>query len=166
MAHSLILGVTECGKTTLGKKLSQHFIDSGYGVIVLDPLNDPAWPASFKTSDPDEFLRVFKKSRKCFVFIDEAGQAVGRFNNEMEQTATMGRHFGHSCFFLSQRAKQINTTVRDQCSYLALFTSSLDDSKIHANEWNHPELCEAYKLPKGKYFYCDRFNPVETRRVF
>lgn len=162
----MILGVTECGKTTLGKSMAAAFLNAGYGVIVLDPLADPAWPATFKTTDPAEFLSVFKKSRRCFVFIDEAGKSVGRFDSEMEQTATMGRHFGHSCFYLSQRAKQINLTVRDQCSYLALFTSSLEDSKIHANEWNHQELTGAYKLPKGQYFYCDRFNPVKLRKIF
>lgn len=166
MAHSLILGVTESGKTTFGKKLAKSFLDLGHGVLVLDPLNDPDWPASFKTTDPAEFLKVFKASRSCFVFIDEAGMSVGRFDREMEMTATMGRHLGHSCFFISQRAKQINPTVRDQCGYLALFTSSLDDSKIHANEWNHPELVNASKLKKGEYFYCDRFNPVKHLRIF
>jgi DNA helicase HerA-like ATPase len=58
MAHSLILGMTESGKTTLAKRLAQHYKSRGIGVIVLDPLNDD-WPCDFKTADPDEFLRVY-----------------------------------------------------------------------------------------------------------
>lgn len=166
MAHSLILGMTESGKTTLAKKLAASYRAAGVSVLVLDPLCDPEWGADFQTSDPDEFLEVYWASRSCAVFIDEAGESVGRFDKTMEKTATRGRHWGHSNHYLSQRGAQISRTVRDQCSHIFLFTTALDDSKIHANEWNKPELKTCNALPQGAYFHATRFGKLERGNVF
>lgn len=166
VAHSLILGMTESGKTTLAKQLAAQYHARGIGVIVLDPMNDPEWQADYRTDDPAEFLAVVWKSKRCAVFIDEAGEAVGAFDTVMQRTATKGRHWGHSMHYLSQRGVQIARTVRDQCSHLFLFTTSLDDSKIHANEWNKPILREANTLPRGHYFHVTRFDVSERGQLF
>jgi len=160
MAHGLILGMTESGKTTLAKKLARDFKASGIGVIVLDPMHDPNWVCDFKTDNQEKFLDVLWRSKSCAVFIDEAGEAVGRYAELMHRTATKGRHWGHRCFYIAQRITQIAPLVRDQCSHLFLFNSSLGDSKIHANEWNHKELEQAFTLRQGEYFYCTRYSPV------
>ena len=159
-AHVLILGMTMSGKSTLAKSLVRQYQAAGIKCGVLDPLNDPGWRADFQTSDPDEFLRRFWLSERCAWFIDEAGESVGRFDLAMMKTATRGRHLGHRVHYVSQRGTQINRTVRDQCSSLFLFTTSLEDSKVHANEWNKPELRDACSLPQGHYFYTDRFSPL------
>lgn len=166
MAHSLILGMTESGKTTLAKRLADMYKARGISVIVLDPLGDPGWNADYKTSDVDEFLQTFWASRGCAVFIDEAGEAVGQFDKVMHRTATKGRHWGHSCHYLSQRGTQIARTVRDQCSHLFLFTTALDDSKTHANEWNKQELRNANTLPQGHYFHATRFGQLESGKLW
>lgn len=166
MAHSLILGMTESGKTTLAKNLAKHYKNRGFGVIVLDPMSDPEWNADFQTTDVDEFLKTFWNSRKCAVFIDEAGEAVGQYDTVMQRTATKGRHWGHACHYLSQRGAQIARTVRDQCSHLFLFTTALDDSKIHANEWNKNELRGANTLPQGHYFHATRFGALEKSQLW
>lgn len=166
MPHSLILGMTESGKTTCAKQLAGAYRAQKIPVIVLDPMNDPEWQADFQTTRPDEFLEVFWKSKKCAVFIDEAGQAVGRYDTVMQQTATKGRHWGHNVHFLSQRGAQIAVTVRDQCSHLFLFTSSKKDSVIHANEWNKDQLMEASQLPKGAYFHVTRFGTCERGHLW
>lgn len=166
MAHSLILGMTESGKTTLAKGLCDAYRRAGYNTLVLDPMNDPAWNASYRTSRVDDFLRVFWANRQCFAFIDEAGESVGRFDDLMIKTATKGRHWGHSCHYLSQRGAQLSRTVRDQCSHLFLFTTALDDCKIHANEWNKPDLRTAHTLPQGTYFHATRFGTFERGVLF
>ena len=166
MAHSLILGMTESGKSTLAKKLAQQLKVNGTAVLVLDPLNDPAWQADYQTDDPDEFLNVYWQSRGCVAFIDEAGDVVGQYDKIMQKTATRGRHWGHSNFYLSQRGTMISRTVRDQCSYLFLFATALDDCKTHAAEWNSPELKTANSLKQGEYFYTGRFTDAEKRRIF
>lgn len=158
VAHSLILGMTESGKTTLSKRMSATYKKNEYGILVLDPMCDPGWSADFQTADPDEFLKVFWDSRGCMVFIDESGDMVGRYDQAMQQTATKGRHWGHSVHFLSQRGAQINRTVRDQCSNLFLFNTAKKDAELHAHEWNQPELENANVLPKGEYYHVVRFD--------
>lgn len=166
--------MTESGKTTLAKRLAARYHQHEIPVLVLDSLNDPGWcPADtrdhtlfFQTTDPDEFLKVFWSSRRCVAFIDEAGDAVGRYNLVMQRTATRGRHWGHSVHFISQRGVQIAPTVRDQCGHLFLLTSSIADGRVHANEWNRPELLQCNALGKGNYFHCTRFGVLERGSLF
>ena len=166
MSHCLIFGMTESGKTTLAKRLAQRYRYHEVKVIVLDSLNDPGWSADFQTTDPDEFLQVFWESRRCAIFIDEAGDAVGKYNTVMQRTATRGRHWGHSVHFISQRGVQLAPTVRDQCSHIFLLTSSSADGKIHAQEWNAPVLASCNTLQKGEYFHATRFGEVTRSNLF
>jgi hypothetical protein len=158
--------MTESGKTTLAKRLAARYKYNEVPVIVLDSLNDPEWNADFQTTDPDEFLRVFWSSRRCACFIDEAGDAVGRYNTVMQRTATRGRHWGHSVHYISQRGVQIAPTVRDQCGHIFLLTTSVADGKVHANEWNQPDLLKCNTLGKGNYFHCTRFGKLERGSLF
>lgn len=158
MAHSLILGMTESGKTTFAKRCAAAYRKAGVKTIVLDPLNDPNWLADFQTDDPDKFLEAVWASQSCAVFIDEAGDAVGRFDNAMIRTATRGRHWGHNVAYISQRGTMLSRTVRDQCSSLVLFCTALEDCKVHAREWNNPELLKAAQLPQGSYICAGRFS--------
>jgi hypothetical protein len=135
-------------------------------VIVLDPLNDPEWAADFQTTDPDEFIKVFWASQSCAVFIDEAGQSVGRYNEVMQRTATRGRHWGHAVHFVTQRGVQLPVTVRDQCGHLFLFTTARKDSKVHADEWNRDELENAHLLAQGNYYHVTRFGTCERGSLF
>lgn len=166
MAHSLILGQTESGKTTLARELSRILHESGEPVIVLDPLNDPRWHGQFRTADVEQFLRVFWASRGCYAFIDESGDVVGQYDDTMRETATRGRHWGHSCFYISQRGATLNTTVRAQCRHLFLFTSAVDDCKVLAREFNQPELLTANNLPQGHYFHAARFAPLKRGKLW
>lgn len=179
VAHSLILGMTESGKTTCAKRMALYLHARGFGIVILDPMSDPGWrPQSktngkelvagfFQTSNPDEFLDVVWKSRACHCFIDEAGENVGQYDTAMIRTATKGRHWGHSMYYLSQRGTLIARTVRDQCSHLFLFNTALEDCKIHANEWNQPELKLAGpQLAKGNFFHATRFGQLQRGSLF
>jgi len=166
MPHVLILGMTESGKSTLAKKLAADYMRQGIRVLVLDPLADPGFPGDFHTADPDAFLDAFWASRSCAAFIDEAGDEVGRYNTVMTRTATRGRHWGHNVHYITQRGTQLATTVRDQCGHLYLFTTALNDSKIHADEWNNQELRNASKLRAGEYFHVTRFGQLERGNCF
>lgn len=166
MSHALIVGMTESGKTTFARQLSHKLKQSGEPVIVLDELCDPGWAADFRTADSDEFLKVFWASRGCYAFIDEAGDAVGRYDDAMRRTATRGRHWGHSCFYLSQRGALLSATVRGQCKHLFLFTSPLDDCKVYAREFNKPELLAGANLPQGHYFHVQRYGNVTRGQLW
>lgn len=156
----LVVGRTLSGKTTfVEKKVKQIRAIHGRNLIVLDPLLDPRWKEglddsrTFITSKPDVFLKMVWTNTNCIVVVDEAGEMIGKYNDVMNQLATRGRHFGHKCFFITQRAKQISTTIRAQCSEVAIFKQSLDDTKDLANEFIEPMINEANKLEKGQFIY-------------
>lgn len=166
MSHSLILGMTESGKTSLAKQLAAYYKSKGIGILVLDPMHDPGWNADYQTDDQNEFLEVFFNSRRCMVFIDEAGESVGQYDKIMTRTATKGRHWGHSVHYISQRGTMVNRTVRDQCRHLFLFATALDDCKLYAREFNKPELLQAANFGPGEFFKTGRFTTVERCKLF
>lgn len=167
MAHILILGQTLSGKTTLAKRLAQSYKDKGIAVLVHDPVNDPEWPADYRTAKADEFFKVYNESRRCAVFFDEAGDTCDEFKTEITKTATRGRHRGHRNHYIAQRGTMILRTIRDQCSTLFLFNSGLEDCKIHAAEWNAPEIRdEGPFLQTGEYFHKVRMGPLERGHLF
>jgi len=170
MSHALVVGMTESGKTTFARGLSHIYKRGNEPVLVLDELRDPGWAADFITGDPDEFLKVFWSSRGCFVFIDEAGDSVGKYDEAMRKTATRGRHWGHSCYFCVQRGALLSTTVRGQCRHLFLFTSPVEDVKIYAKEWNKPELLTSENLAwisqPGHYLHVPRYGDVTRGQLW
>jgi energy-coupling factor transporter ATP-binding protein EcfA2 len=167
MAHILILGQTLSGKSTLAKRLAATYKESGRGVIVHDPVGDPEWVADYKTADPEEFFAIYNESRGCAVFFDEAGETCENFKHEITKTATRGRHRGHRNHYIAQRGTLILRTIRDQCSSLFLFNSGLEDCKIHAAEWNAPEIRDDGPfLETGEYFYKQRMKGLVRGHLF
>ena len=167
MAHVLILGQTLSGKSTLAKKLAADYKNKGIGVIVHDPVGDPEWNADFATANASEFFSIYNESRRCAVFFDEAGETCENYRPEITKTATRGRHRGHRNHYIAQRGTLILRTVRDQCSSLFLFSSGLEDCKIHAAEWNAPEIREYGPfLETGEYFYKQRMKKLVRGHLF
>lgn len=167
MAHLLIVGMTESGKSTLAAQLSHEYHQAGIGVIVLDPMLDSRWQADVLTADRNYFLACINhpETSHCAIFVDESAEMIGHYQSEMFFLATRGRHMGHNCHFISQRAKQISPTVRDQCSFLALFSCSYPDALELSNNFNRPELKEANGLSKGEYFFCGRWGALDRNEV-
>ena len=162
--HSLIIGTTGSGKTNLAKTLCRKFKQAGKPTLVLDPLMDDEWDCDFKTSDKAQFLDVVKHNKQCIIFVDESGQAVGKYDEEMAWLATTARHWGHQSIFICQRAQQISKTVRDQCQRIWIFRVSNGDAKILAEEFVQDELLEAGSLGKFEFFETGRFQkPVKGK---
>lgn len=157
--------MTESGKSTLAKLMIQRYKNQQRLCAVLDPLHYNDWYADYQTSDPEAFLEVVWASENLALFVDEAGDAIGKYSDVMNQLATRGRHWGHNCCFMVQRMQQISTTVRDQCRYAFIFRVSVDDAKILANEFGVPELKQANTLEQGEYFQVQRF-PVPGQPRF
>ena len=149
--HCLILGITDTGKTTLAFKLAGRYRLRGTPIIVLDPDLRQEWQADFITDDPEKFLQVCKMNQGAALFIDESGQTIGRYAGSMSWVATNSRKWGHKAHFISQRATQLDLTMRTQCSNLFLFKQSINDSKILSGEFVCPGLMEACNLKKGEY---------------
>jgi hypothetical protein len=170
MPHALISGTTLSGKTTLAKQLAHHYKEAGFGIIVLDPMCDPEWPVhdemGFITDDPDEFLEAFWDNKECMVFIDEAGESAGHYDKPMITTATRGRHWGHTCHYLSQRPALLSKSIRSNCHKLHMFAANIDDSKELSKEFCCPELLNAVNLRQGEFYSGGRFIPFTRQSLF
>ncbi|AUR85723.1 P-loop containing nucleoside triphosphate hydrolase [Vibrio phage 1.080.O._10N.286.48.A4] len=172
MPHSAIVGMTESGKSSLARKMAVELQKSGIQIIVFDPLGDPEWSNcldlnnAFITDNENEFLNVYWNSKNCAVFFDEAGDYATNHNKPMIRTATKGRHWGHSNFYIAQRGNLLARTIRDQCANLFMFTSSKDDAKIYSTEFNDIELLNVPDLPQGTYYTCGRFIKAEKYILF
>lgn len=127
---------------------------------------DPNWPTEFVFENPDEFMHVVFNSQRCAIFVDESGDAIGRYGGAMNKLATKGRHWGHKCHYISQRANQIDPTTRTQCDGLFLFKSSLTDCDILSKEFAEPKLKEANTLQQGECFYTDGFSECKKLKIF
>lgn len=163
--------MTECGKTELAKQIAAARRAEGRGIIVLDPQRD-VWESDqqFSLDERDAFLDCVWRNRDCDVFVDEAGIAVGQFDKVMTRLATEGRHWGHNCYFLVQRAAQISPSVRGMCRKLFAFNQQLEDCDALRQSWGQAELMECVNLAQFEYLYTQRFKdgtraPVERGRV-
>lgn len=165
--HTLIVGRTKTGKTWLSKIIAQKLQAEGYKVLVLDGMHDPGWRevSDFYTTDLHEFLEVAYKSRSCFLFIDEAGNFCGLHDTDSYWLSTQARHWGHSTFFITQRATQIAPTVRYQCDRLCLFRCAKTDSKVLADEFNEPILVTANTLKKLEFFRAGNFEECKKQNL-
>ena len=79
MSHTLICGVTACGKTTLARALALNLSRHGQPLIVYDPVGtDTAgggWPETARRfEDEEEFFEYLARDdvAGAHVFIDEA----------------------------------------------------------------------------------------------
>lgn len=164
--HSFINGVTASGKTHLAKSLAQTYLDADFGVLVLDPLNDPGWPCSRKFTDRDAFIALARKATGCVLFVDEAGITIGQYPPvEVEWLATQARHWGHRVYFVCQRAVQVKRTIRDQCSELYLFNVGRKDAEEWSENFNDDALRAAHTLPQYTFVHKRRFAPAELRKL-
>ena len=166
--HTLIIGGTESGKTTLAKRIVGAAKNEGLLSIVYDPLANTDWGAEYQTDNEELFLRCVWASRNCLIFCDEAGETVQRYNPDMAKIFTRGRHYGHSCFALAQKSTQINPLVRDQCGAVYLFGCGLPTAKTLAEECIEPELLRPAEngWVRGKYIYKRRFGECLEGAIF
>lgn len=164
--HLGIFGMTESGKSTTAKVLIEVFKKKGVSSLLLDPLEDPSFNADFKTSDPDLFMKVVFSSEKCLVIVDESGDAIGHYNPVMQKLATKGRHWGHTCIFLTQKATQIPPIIRDQMGAVFLFGSGSQSCKAIAEEFNSKEFLTGSELKKGEFIYKTRFGSPVRGSIF
>jgi hypothetical protein len=163
--HYGIVGMSESGKSTLGKIIAAGFAKKGVPVAVLDPLKYSDWKADFLTADSDEFLRFAKQNKSHLLIVDEGGQAIGRYNQEMEWLTTTSRHLGHSCIVISQGVTQLTPIIRGQFGRVFLFNCAISNWKLIAEEWNHPELLSLPRLDKGEFYEIPRFGSIRKGKV-
>lgn len=165
MAHTLLLGQTESGKTTLARLLAVKYRAAGIPVLVLDAAHNK-WDADYQTADASEFMEVTIKSRGSAIFIDEAGRAVSWLNRDMADVASMYRHLGHFAHFIAQRPTMVAPTVRYNCTRMVLFSVSRSDAVDLGKEWTCPEIMDAPTFKQGEHLIVSRFSDPIRGNLF
>jgi len=147
--------------------MAAQYKAKGTKVVVLDPLFDPRWNADFITEDADEFLYIVSHpdSEKCAIFVDESGETIGRYNEEMTWLATRARHYGHNSHFIVQRTTMLNKTICTQCRYLFLFNCTFTDAKMLSDDFAGFDPRDAVNLKQLEYFDCDSWGTAEKKIV-
>lgn len=163
--HNLIVGMTGTGKSTLAKLVIKQAKKAGRKTVVLDPIGDPSYSADFQTTDPDQFLAYAKANKSCYLFVDESGQAIGRYNEPMMWLATTSRHLGHLSFFISHSATQLSPILRGQCGQVYLFSCAAANFKTVAEEWNQPDILKMKRFDAGEFVYVPRFGQIRKGRI-
>lgn len=169
--NTLLTGLTESGKTTMGVKLLADFRRAGFPTCVLtsQPGDLDRWRqvADWVTMDANAFMRVVfsPRSRRFMAAVDEGQENVGRWDTHMVKLGTQIRHRGGSALFISQRAVDINRTIRSQCRQVIAFQQDQQDAKLLANEYGYQELLGVSKLAQFEYLWCQRFGGVKRGRI-
>lgn len=155
--HSLYVGVTLSGKTTLARAISRALRSRGQSVVVFDPMRTLTaggdWGEGAHIFDQEEnFLTMMGDDRvlHTHVFVDEADMVFHHGRRENFWMLTRGRHYGFVMHLLTQRPQLVHPTVRHQCTRLYMFRLSVDDRVILGKEKGHDDF-DAYDLDQGEF---------------
>ncbi len=156
--HSLFVGKTGNGKTTLAKDWARSFQANGVPVLVLSSMagewlddSPGGFCADYATEDPAEFVQFCFEHTQCFVIIDEGGDVATNADKDVISLATRGRHWGHVCLFLGQCGTSVASKIRQNCSNFFIFKSNKDACKEIDKSAIDPMVYSAMTLDKG---YC------------
>lgn len=167
--HSLIVGVTRSGKTTLATILAREMLARGKKVVVFDPIGGPDWGKGAQVFDNAEDFTHAVRSPECtsaHVFVDESGEILGEgYSREHTWLATRSRHWGHSVYFIGQRAMQIPLTMRTQCTRIYMFTTNINDASIYAEDFNCPALRTCNNMAVYHFRVADRFGLYRSLKL-
>lgn len=169
--HEVIAGPTGSGKSTLAHAHAAAYLAQGYKVLVCDPLGY-SWPCTWQTANRADFLDVAKRSRRCLLAVEEAGdrsRGIPRLRDDpaAEWLFTMARHWGHKTLVVGQGGTQLMPLMREQCSTLYLFGSSPDAVKLWVNEFNDSDLEPAAdkNFPAFHFLIKTRRQPVRMAKL-
>ncbi len=91
---------------------------------------------------------------------------VDKWDARFHLCFTQGRHEGHRCFYISQRAGQVHPNIRENCESLCLFAVGMKAAKLWAEEFNDPALLGAVQLlPHSFLFKPSRYQPARLLKL-
>lgn len=168
MAHRAIVGQTGSGKTFAAQRMALAYATRGIGVLVLHKPRE-AWKLvgkSWETDDPDAFLRMFWAARSCACFMELADADVSKFDERFHKCFSQGRHEGHRCFYITQRAGQVHPNIRENCESLCLFAVGMKAAKLWTEEFNDDLLLFTSTLQPHEFFFkANRYVPAKRMKL-
>lgn len=174
MAHKLIVGTTESGKSTLARAMVEGAARKGIAVIVYDPTLNPAWKADFVTADEYEFFSAIHEAHRsditriCAV-VDEADTIMSMAHRHNWWLFSRGRHFGIEAIGITQRPTMVAPSVRGMPSDIYAFLIPRSDARLLAEDCAAPDLEQACELSQGEFLrahWVNRKKVVDKHKIF
>ncbi len=159
-SHTMIVGATETGKTTLAKITAAQGLAAGLAAIVYDPmLSDWGDGACVADNWPD-FLKLLEENGRsgALVFVDEADTCLSISDRPNWWLLTRGRHYGFRVHLITQRPQLVAPTVRGMCATLFCFRVSSSDAAMLSNDFTDERLKSASGLAQGEFLHSRWLN--------
>lgn len=174
MAHKLIVGVTESGKSTLARAMESDAVNRGIVAIIYDPTLNPQWKTEHVTCDEYEFFGMLYTAyesgiKSILAIVDEADTIMSMSHRHNWWLFMRGRHFGIEAIAITQRPTNIAPSVRGNTSELFAFSIPQSDAKALADDFAAPEIEKAAGLIQGEFLHAHwvhRKKVVDKRRIF
>lgn len=161
--HTLIVGITGSGKSTIAKRMAEKAKRKGKGVLVFDPYLDE-YDAHLITSDLEEFEKYVKANKNCLCIVDEAGEVLERGKRD-NWLGTQTRHNGHDLVFICQVATMLSRPVRTSCSQVYAFRQGALSARTMAEEFACPELENCKNNMLFEYHWWRDFTKITKHRL-
>lgn len=161
----MILGPTLCGKSTLGKSLSQQWwLKRRIKSLVLDITESTDWGSqALVFSDQDSFWHAVWTSEGCLILCDEAAETINR-RKDLIPVFTRMRHNRHSLIVMGHNGVSLLPIMRQQVSTIFLFRQSKKAAEIWVEEFVDERLFRCTTLNQYEFVQCHRFgNPTVNK---
>lgn len=154
--HTLVLGISKGGKTTLSVEIINWYRKSGYKIILLATFKNDI-PCDEHYAHEDEFIARARQLRNCLLVVDDARDNLDKHSENAKWLGSQSRHWGHSFLVITQRYVDIAPSVRNNAESAVIFRMSKKDCLEVSEDYVDDALKDAYKLEKyhfligGKY---------------
>lgn len=169
IVHSLYVGVTQSGKTTLARFVARGLRKKGARVVVYDPLGTEtlggAWGEGAEIyCDLEPFLDLLHSPEfgNAHVFIDEAHHVLGHEMKENFWLLTQGRHYGMTLHLMTQRPKKVHPDVRSNCGLCFMFRLANSDASEIGADYGFSDI-HRISLDKGDFLMLNSGSAAFSR---
>lgn len=144
--HTLILGRTESGKTTLAKAIVQQTERMGVTAIVLDPLATHWGEQSKLVRSIDDLIKEAVNSQRKLLVVDESTMSLDKFDSSQQWLTKTSRHAGHSALIIAHSITDIAPGLRSQCTQVFILGCTRPDAQFLANVYDDDNIMKCTKL--------------------
>jgi hypothetical protein len=173
MSHTLIVGATLTGKTSLAKKFAETRIKSrahvpNFRQVALDPLGSQ-WPEGVAVVDDWAELmleiEIMRENEEvACIYIDEANTQFSHGDREKLWLMLRGRHFGHDLTVITQYPTLLSPAARGQCGNLHVFQIGKQSARMLAEDYACDDILRAPELRRGEWLAVE-WNSKTQKRV-
>lgn len=169
--HSLILGPSTCGKSSLAFTLAANARRVGTDVMALDVKLDARWQVSrdpsgrpYLTDDAERFLWWAKRAKRCALFVDEAAEGLDR-DPKFNWLTSQARAWGHHTYVITQFYTDVRPALRINCDEVFAFRQDPDSAIQLARRFTDETMRAASNLRQYEFLHKRPFEPAKLRKL-